>query len=148
MKEIRIEVVPHFSELYRRAIGLRFKILRQPLGLFFSREQFEQECDQIHVVAYDDEKIVGNLCFIPMAGNIYRMRQVAVSEECQGSGIGRRIVRFSEDHVKRLNAREIFMHSRLTAVKFYKKLGYRTRGKIFTEVGIPHIEMFKYFRNS
>ncbi len=39
--------------------------------------------------------------------------------------------------------KKITMHARLTAIGFYKKLGYKTHGTEFLELSIPHYMMEK-----
>lgn len=137
------KVIDHWSPEYRKAIYVRYKMLRQPLGLKFSREQFEQEYNQIHIVAILDNQIIGNLCFIPFPQKRWRMRQVAVLPQFQGKHIGWRLVRFAEEYALQNNISEIFLHARDYVIPFYLKLGYQVTGEQFTEVGIPHHHMHK-----
>lgn len=143
MDDIKVFVTPHMSDLYRRAISLRYNILRKPLGLHFTREQFENETDEVHIIAQKDNIIVGCLILVPFENNRCRMRQVAVAKDMQGLGIGKKLVLFSEQEAKQRGWSEIFMHARIAALEFYLKLGYLTRGEKFREVGIPHLEMYK-----
>ena len=71
------------------------------------------------------------------------MRQVAVPLSYQGTGIGKLLVNFCEQTVKDLGYKCIRLHSRITAVEFYKYMKYTVVGDMFTEVGIPHLEMEK-----
>jgi predicted GNAT family N-acyltransferase len=145
LEEIIFQMREHWSQEYRHAVSLRYKILRQPLGLHFSRLQLEEEKDYIHITGESEGRIIAYLCLIPAEANRYRMRQVAVLEELQGNGIGRKLVEFSELVIKERHAAEMFMHARLTAVPFYEKLGYEVYGELFYEVGLAHYKMRKFF---
>jgi predicted GNAT family N-acyltransferase len=35
------------------------------------------------------------------------------------------------------------LHARLSAVGFYRRLGYATHGEHFIEIGLPHVDMCK-----
>lgn len=71
------------------------------------------------------------------------MRQVAVNKVWQRKGIGKMLVNFAEKLAKENGYKKIDLNSRITAVDFYLNLQYKKTGNEFTEVGIPHIKMFK-----
>lgn len=141
---MRIELVEHDSKQYNDTVGLRDKVLRKPLGLSFSPEQLAAEFDSIHVVCYFQDELAGCLVLQPDSEHsTLKMRQVAVSEQHQGLGIGRAMVEYSEQYAKEHAYEKICLHARDTAVGFYLKLGYEAEGEPFEEVGIPHRYMFK-----
>jgi len=144
MIKIEFKEIAHWSPEYREAIYLRYKILREPQNLHFTRQQFEEEGQQIHIVGKYEGKIIAYLCLIPFADDRYRMRQVAVQTDMQDKGIGRELVKFCEQVMINRKAKEIFMHSREYAIPFYKKLGYEVYGELFYEIGLPHYNMRKY----
>jgi hypothetical protein len=48
--KLEFKEIAHWSHEYREAIYLRYKILREPQKLHFTRQQFEEEFRQIHIV--------------------------------------------------------------------------------------------------
>lgn len=131
---------PEFDE----AVRLRTDVLRKPLGLVFTPEQLAGEYDQRHLGAYDAQgRLLGCLSLVPVDGQTWKMRQVAVAEAVQGSGVGKRLVGHSEALARSEGIRLITLHARETAVPFYQKLDYRVVGERFEEVGIPHYKMEK-----
>lgn len=130
------------SKLQIQSIGLRFDILRRPLNLLFTPTELQEESSQWHVGMVAGDRVVAVLLLKIMDGNIAKMRQVAVAETYQGKGIGKEMVRFSEDLCRRHKIGRIELHARKTAVPFYRALGYHTEGTEFEEVGIPHVKMF------
>jgi predicted GNAT family N-acyltransferase len=72
-----------------------------------------------------------------------QMRQMAVDEKVRGRGIGRMMVKYSEDFARKLGFQTTVLHARETAVPFYEQLGYARVGDRFTEVTIPHWVMVK-----
>jgi predicted GNAT family N-acyltransferase len=130
----------HRSADYEAALELRMSILRGPLGLTFDPTDLEKEASEIHLGAFDGEHLVATLTLTPH-GNRVKMRQVAVSSEHQGEGIGSQLVTFSESHARALGFEEMILHARETAVPFYLRLGYEVVGEPFIEVTIPHRAM-------
>ncbi len=126
------------------SVNLRYKILREPLGLDFTKEDLAREYEDFHLAAYIENQIIAILLLTPTEHkSTIKMRQVAVAEYWQGKGIGKLMVRFSEDNSKLKGFKKIELHARKTAVPFYLSLGYSVSGKMFYEVGIPHKKMFK-----
>jgi predicted GNAT family N-acyltransferase len=74
---------------------------------------------------------------------IVKLRQMAVDPDHQGRGIGTQIVNFAEKLSAHRGYREIILHARETAVRFYERAGYVAKGEIFTEATIPHRKMVK-----
>lgn len=138
-----ISVVPHGSRNYWHAVDLRYAVLREPLGLNYTREQLLAEDKDIHIVYYTDAIVMGTMMLTPGANGHIKMRQVAVDEQYQGAGIGAKMVEFAEAYALDNGYHYMEMHARKTAVPFYTKLGYHTVGEEFMEVTIPHYKMEK-----
>ncbi|HEV8549020.1 MAG TPA: GNAT family N-acetyltransferase, partial [Polyangiaceae bacterium] len=64
----------------------------------------------------------------------------------QRSGVGTRLVRFSEQVAEAAGQREMVLHAREKAVPFYERLGYEARGETFIEVTVPHRQMSRKLR--
>ncbi len=131
---------PAFDE----ALSLRNDILRKPLNLKFEIEDIAKEWDSYHLVCYDvNETLVGCLTLKPLEEGEIKMRQVAVIQGQQKKGVGTALVNESERFSVKVGFTKIVLHARKEAVPFYRKLGYKTQGKLFEEVGIPHYKMYK-----
>lgn len=143
MENIDIQIVEYNSELQKKSIELRTKVLREPLGLAYTPEQLADEKEEIHIVALNKDEVVGVLVLKIMNGKLLKMRQVAVDTTVQKSGIGKLLVFFSEVYAKNHGYTIIELHARDVAKDFYLKLGYSIVGDKFTEVGIPHFKMKK-----
>ncbi len=138
-----IREVAHGSAEYWATVDLRDSILRKPLGLQFSAEELAGERYSLHVACYDGDRLVGCLVLRPLEGGDVQVRQVAVVPELQGRGIGKSLMEYSEAWARKAEYRRITLHSRVTAVVFYEKLGYSRLGEQFEEVTIPHWKMEK-----
>lgn len=128
-----------------KSIELRRKVLRVPLGLDFTETELLSESDQFHFALCEKNEVLAILLLKKESSEKYclRMRQVAVEPGLQGKGVGSELVRASELWALESGFHRICLHARLTAVSFYEKLGYHKTGDVFTEVGIPHIAMYK-----
>lgn len=129
---------------YDAAVRLRFEVLRRPLGLDFTPEQLAAEYDHHHLAAFDHRgELIACLVLTPAGQEQVKMRQVAVSPDWQGRGVGRALVEASEALSREKGFARMILHARETAVPFYRKLQYETVGERFEEVNIPHFRMEK-----
>jgi predicted GNAT family N-acyltransferase len=133
----------HASAEYAAQVELRREVLRRPLGLDFTPEQLAAEAAQFHLGAWDGDRLVGCLALRLDEPGIFRMRQVAVVPDAQGTGVGRALVAESEAEARRRGGTSMTLNARDTAVAFYARLGYAAEGPPFLEVGISHLRMTK-----
>jgi predicted GNAT family N-acyltransferase len=132
---------------YDQTVQLRDKILRKPLGLYFSEEQLAEEFTDFHLAAFTNDWILrGCLVLTPKDKKTIKMRQVAVDDSVQKMGVGRQLVKASEVLARQQGFDIIELNARETAVPFYLKLNYVVVGERFEEVGIPHFKMMKQLR--
>lgn len=141
-QEITIKEIPTDDPLYLQERELRAKVLREPLGLAPGTEVFPFEYEAHHYVALDKNRVIGCVLF-HQRGDEGKLFQTAVYPEYQSKGIGKRLVKFLEDEVRKMGVKKIFLHSRYVVKDFYKKLGYEEEGGMFIEVGVEHIRMVK-----
>ena len=135
--------VEHQSAGYRECVALRLAVLRTPLGLSFTDDELAGEVSSIHLACQEEGRLVGCLVLVPLADGLIKMRQVAVSPQAQGLGVGRSLVESSEELARSRGFTLMTLHARTTAVPFYERLGYHKRGEEFEEVTVPHWEMEK-----
>ena len=128
---------------HKKEIELRYRILRQPLGLHYTQEQLAAEKDEFHFAAFEGDKLVGCLLMKTIGKEEIKMRQVAVDEDYQGKGVGKKLVLYSEKFTAENGFSLIILHARKSAVPFYEKLGYKIVGDEFIEVTLPHLKMKK-----
>lgn len=141
-----VKQIEYDSEEYREALHLRFRVLREPLGLTYTMQQLAAESRDTHIVAMDEgagNKIVGNLILTPLELGVAQMRQVAVDTDYQGQGVGRALVHFAEKIAHQQGLHTLMLHGRVSVQPFYERLGYAACGEPFEEVTLPHIEMRK-----
>lgn len=131
------------SRIQIQSIGLRYEVLRKPLGLQFDSPDLAAENEEIHITALDDQFVAGCMILKKTSEKMVKMRQVAVHPQAQSAGIGKAMVEFAENWCRKNGVNEIQLHARQTAVPFYLKQNYEIFGEPFNEVGIPHRAMKK-----
>lgn len=141
--QARAEILPFGSKEQIQSIGLRYEVLRKPLGLFFNAEDLKAEQHEQHLGIVEGETVVACMILKPAGAGLVKMRQVAVAEKKTKKGYGKMLVQFGEMWCRQNGITRIELHARETAVPFYLQLGYSIDKEPFTEVGLPHRFMFR-----
>lgn len=131
------------SEGYRRTLDLRRRILREPLGVEWTDDERQAEPVDRHFALLEDGAPLACVVARELGGGRIKFRQMAVEPERQKCGLGRALLEGVEQQLAREGAAQFELNARETAREFYEKLGYRTVGERFLEVGIPHWRMEK-----
>lgn len=135
-----VEIASFGSLKQNQSIELRQKVLRTPLGLSFTKEELKKEDNQVHVVAIDNNQIIGSMSLVLEQSKI-KMRQVCVDPTVQGKGIGKLLLDFAKTYALEGAYSRIYCHARQTAQRFYLANGYQTVSSEFLEIGLPHYVM-------
>ena len=142
---MKTTIISYHSAEYDEMLALRYKILREPLGLTFSEADLQREKDDIFIACCENGHIVGCCILTRLSSKVIKLRQMAVDNHWQGKGIGAKIMVFAEEYAIEHGYSTISLHARKTAIEFYAKCGFIASGEEFTEVGIPHLLMEKHF---
>lgn len=143
MSSMTIQQLDRKSPLYTGVFELRERILRQPLGLSLHNEDLGEEVDDRIFAAVSGGVVIGCVMLRPTGNARLKLRQMAVDNTLQQKGVGRLLVEAAEAYGRENNFKQMVLHARSNAVGFYEKLGYRTEGREFEEVSIPHMLMQK-----
>ncbi|AWB46514.1 GNAT family N-acetyltransferase [Paenibacillus sp. CAA11] len=144
MESLKIEQIPWGTPAYEAGLQLRDAVLRRPLGLAIEDDDLQGEARDIHIRAIGaSQATLGVLLLRRVDEYTLQMKQVAVAEFSRGQGVGKQLVRFSEELGAARGYHSIMLHAREAAVPFYSKLGYEPEGEMFMEVGIRHQRMLK-----
>lgn len=148
-----IRLIEYGSCDYQEMVKLRDEILRKPLGLHFTEAYLQQEINDVLVGCFEitesgeEQSLIGCCVLSPIDDELIQLRQMAVQESSQRSGIGREIMAFAEKEAVKNGFTTLMMHARKTAIPFYERLGYKIEGDEFLEVSIPHFEMRKSLKS-
>lgn len=138
-----LKIIDYGSPEYMQMVKLRDIILRKPLGLGFTKEDLEQEKDNMFIGAFEEDRMLGCCMLVEEQPDIVRLRQMAVLNDLQGKGIGRALMNFAENLARDRGYKIVRMHARNNVIGFYEKVGYKVKGDSFIEVTIPHFVMEK-----
>ncbi len=134
--------------LYPQECALREEVLLGPIG--YDMVRYKQEFPGLeerfeHFVAVINlgggERVVGCAALLPADPETGsgRITQMAVNLQRQGEGIGRRLVVAVESRAfGELGLRRLTCHVPVTALGFFKSLGWELEGEEFQEAGVPH----------
>lgn len=143
---VAIRIVPHNSELYWKAIELRSKYLREPLGLAIMPKELEQDASSFHIVATSGNEVVGNTSLVPYTQDTIRLRHMIVDPALRKRNLGRKLIITAEQVALNNGSTAIELNARDVAVDFYRKCGYEIFGDPLVKLGIPHRAMKKLLR--
>jgi len=140
---MNIKEIEYDSIEYKKSVLLRDKILREPLGLYYTDDYLLQDKGQI-ILAVFEEKIIQAVLLLKIINtSTIQMRQLAVKKNRQRKGVGTQLVKYAENIVKDRDFKRIELNAREDSIPFYEKLGYKCIGEKFEEIGLPHRKMFK-----
>lgn len=146
MTELAIHPVVYRSPLYEEMLALRTKVLREPLGLEYTKEYLDNDAKDAHFVAQENGKVVGCFMLARLKPDTFKLRQMAVTSDRQKSGIGGAMLAAADEIARKEGVTAIVTHARESARLFYEKHGYVGEGGIFIEATIPHRRMVKRLR--
>ena len=125
---------------YEDALRLREDILRQPLGLALTTGDLAQDPACFHLGGFEEARLLAVLLLQPVDAHTIK---IAVCRERQRSGVGSQLVAFAEGFARQRGYGAMVAHARVTALDFYRRLGYSVSGEEFVEVTIPHFLVTK-----
>jgi len=92
-----------------------------------------------HFIMYLHDEPIG--CARIRFNKYAKLERIAIIEQYRGKGFGKKLTKFLIDYCKNNGFHQIVIHSQIQVVDFYKKLGFKVRGKPFLEADIEHLEM-------
>ena len=135
---------PDTESEWKIYFDLRYRLLRKPWGkpVGSEKDKIEKEC--IHAAYFNNDKILGVCRLQKNNDQTGQVRYMAVEENTQGQGIGKKIMSYIEDKARQEGMSEIVLHARDNALRFYESAGYVFVAKSYVLYGvIPHYKMQK-----
>lgn len=141
MVEVRVGA---WDELGREAAVIRSTVFVEEQKIPAEMEWDAADAVCVHAVAYNRFGVplaTGRLLeHVPGVAKIGRM---AVLPAMRGSRIGRAVLDALMQAARERGDREALLHAQTSAAPFYARAGFTTRGPVFEEAGIPHVEMVR-----
>ncbi len=141
MVEVR---VGDWNALGPEAGAIRAKVFVEEQKIPAEMEWDAADAECLHAVAYNrfgKPLATGRLLeHVPGVAKIGRM---AVLAPMRGGRIGRSVLDALMQAARERGFREALLHAQMSAAPFYTRAGFNTRGPVFEEAGIPHVEMVR-----
>ncbi len=140
---LNIEVRPvenqqELEDLYYQ----RWLVLRSPEGMDRGTEKDKYDDSAFHVVALCNNKVVGSARLRELSPELGSIAYVSVLPKFRNQGIGTKLMEMLIEKAKEKELKYLRLMTRITALEFYKRLGFSERGAPFDYLDIPHIFMF------
>lgn len=141
MVEVRLG---RWSELGEAAHVIRKQVFIDEQRIPADMEWDSVDADCVHALAC-------NRFGVPLATGrmhehvpgVAKIGRMAVVAPMRGSRVGRAVLDALVQHARDRGDREALLHAQCSAAPFYARAGFTSRGPVFEEAGIPHIEMVR-----
>jgi predicted GNAT family N-acyltransferase len=111
-------------------------VLEQHVPAELEWDGIDADCFHALAMSQDGQAIgTGRLL---LDGHIGRM---AVLREWRGRGVGKQLMELLMTEARNNHYPRLLLNSQVSAVPFYERFGFVTRGDEFDSAGIPHLEM-------
>lgn len=134
-----------------RAVGVQASALREEV---FVKEQGigaqmvwdASDADAVHALACNHlGQVVASGRLLQSDDGVGRIGRVAVSRVLRGSGLGREVLQALARLSQSRGDTELVLSAQCSAEGFYHSLGFSSRGTVFEEASVRHIEMVMKF---
>ncbi|NEQ39532.1 MAG: GNAT family N-acetyltransferase [Okeania sp. SIO3I5] len=144
MSKFQISLIqnkPEKEEMYYQ----RWLVLRKPINMEkgTERDKYDEDYSSLHFIAVCEEQIIGSARLRKLSTELGSIAYLAVSPEFQLQGIGTALIKKIIEIAKQKQLESLRVMTRISAYKFYKKVGFIETGEVFQFLGIPH--QFMYF---
>ena len=139
---------PENQEEWEAYYDLRYRIIREPLNQPRGSERNDGDQTGIHLALYDNDQLVAIARLDQSSPQVAQVRFVAVEENQQGKGYGRKIMDAAEKIAKKQGNTKMILHARDHALDFYLGLNYTLIEKSHLLYGVlQHYLMEKELTN-
>jgi predicted GNAT family N-acyltransferase len=94
-----------------------------------------------HALAYEGSLCVGTARLVRLSNHHAQIGRMAVLSDFRNRGIGKAILCSLIVLAQAEGVLALVLHSQVSAMPFYTKLGFIAEGPIYDEAGIPHRNM-------
>ena len=139
--DFNVKIVKSHSEK-ELVLSIRKEVFIRGLNIPEHMEIDHNEDLATYVLAYIDNIPVGTARWRETKIGI-KLERFAVLSEYRSNGIGQKMTKFILNNLHK--SKIIYLYAQKSAIKFYEKLGFKSVGNLFEEVGIKHQKMIYIF---
>ncbi len=124
------------------AAPIRHAVFTQEQGIDAALDGDGADAAAVHAVALNRLGVpLGTARLVTVAPGVGKIGRMAVIASLRGSTVGRQLQGALVQAARARGDRELMLHAQVSAVGFYRRLGWQPRGAAFEEAGIEHQEM-------
>lgn len=116
----------------------RWLVLRAPLGMDRGTEKDKYDDRAFHLVAVCNYRVIGSARLRELSEELRSIAYVCVLTEFCNQCIGTKLIEKVIEKAKEKNLKSLRLMSRMSALGFYKRLGFSDIGEPFDFLDIPH----------
>ncbi len=140
MGKLSYKLVASDREL-KEAFEVRKRVFVDEQGIAENLELDDRDGEALHMVVKDGERVIGTARVIFLANNQAKIERMAVLKPFRRKGVGRRIISFLNEELRKKQVEQVVVHAQYAVVGFYKLCGFEESSSPFWEAGIKHIKM-------
>ena len=140
MDTINYRLVASEGEL-EKAFEVRKRVFVSEQGIAENLEWDGSDGEALHMVVKEGDSVIGTARVLFLTNNQAKIERMAVLEPFRHRGIGRGIISFLSEELKKRAIEQVVLHAQYTAIGFYRACGFEESGPPFWEADIKHIKM-------
>ena len=134
--------VGDWAALGAAAAPIRRAVFTQEQGIDAALDDDGADAGAVHAVARNRFDVpLGTGRLMTTAPGVSKIGRMAVIASLRGASIGRQLLDALVQAARARGDREVMLHAQASAVGFYRRHGWQSRGAAFEEAGIEHQEM-------
>lgn len=141
---IVIKKIVYGTPDYETSIVIRNEVFRKPHGLDIKDDDLSSDKVVEMFGAYMEDKLIATIFLDIVDKDTIKIRNVAILDEYRGKGLGKYLMDHVEDIARERGYTKSVLMGRVSAEKFYNKLGYKTISEAYDYKTVPHVDMEKY----
>lgn len=142
MAKLRYKLVENNKEL-EEALDIRKRVFVEEQGISETLEIDGNDSSALHIIVKKGDIAVGTIRIRFLDNRQAKLERMAILKPSRGAGIGKGIITFLEEELKRRGIEQIVLHAQYYVKDFYTKCGFRETGLPFLDADIQHIRMEK-----
>lgn len=142
MAKLRYKLVENNKEL-EEALDIRKRVFVEEQGISETLDLDGNDSSALHIIVKKGDIAVGTVRIRFLDNRQAKLERMAILKPSRGAGIGKGIITFLEEELKRRGIEQIVLHAQYYVKDFYTKCGFRETGLPFLDADIQHIRMEK-----
>ncbi|MCH4123644.1 MAG: GNAT family N-acetyltransferase [Levilactobacillus sp.] len=126
------------NPVFKDALQMRKDVFIEEQGIDPKVELDGTDEDKMHYVGYVDDEPVTTARIDMLAGNRVKIQRVATVADQRKHGYAAELIKQIIKDAKKSDVAHVELDAQLTAMDFYKELGFEPIGEPFEEAGIQH----------